>query len=139
MIDKSKREDGIFSREDFSFDEERDIYICPAGKILTTTGTVVNDDQSYTEPESATASMPAQNAMLPERAGTKGSAQHHEEARDVAGRAPRPKPTSDRAVIAKRSRCCLPTSSASCVLIGCVYGARAARSSSSRWQRSHRT
>jgi IS5 family transposase len=45
VIDKSKREDGTLSREDFTFDKERDVYICPAGKILTTTGTVVNDDQ----------------------------------------------------------------------------------------------
>ena len=45
VIDKSKREDGTFSREDFTFDKERDVYICPAGKILTTTGRVVNDDQ----------------------------------------------------------------------------------------------
>src|SRR5439155_8906981 len=45
IIDKSKREDGSFSRDDFLFDKERDIYICPAGKILTTTRKVVNDDQ----------------------------------------------------------------------------------------------
>src|SRR5207344_1305631 len=37
VIDKSKREDGTFSREDFKFDKERDIYTCPEGKILTTT------------------------------------------------------------------------------------------------------
>src|SRR5262245_10634948 len=37
VIDKSKREDGTFSREDFTFDKERDIYSCPAGKILTPT------------------------------------------------------------------------------------------------------
>src|SRR5919204_6564711 len=43
VIDKSKREDGTFSREDFTFDKEHDVYICPAGKILTTTGRVVND------------------------------------------------------------------------------------------------
>src|SRR6266478_6538037 len=30
VIDKSSREDGTFSREDFSFDLERNIYICPA-------------------------------------------------------------------------------------------------------------
>jgi hypothetical protein len=45
VIDKSKREDGTFLRDDFSFDKERDIYICPAGNILTTTRKVVNDDQ----------------------------------------------------------------------------------------------
>src|SRR5499427_4687865 len=43
VIDKSKREDGTFSREDFRFDEERNIYVCPAGKTLTTTGHVGPD------------------------------------------------------------------------------------------------
>src|ERR1700726_1440657 len=43
VIDKSKREDGTFSREDFRFDKERDIYICPAGKALTTTGHIGPD------------------------------------------------------------------------------------------------
>ncbi len=38
--DKSRREDGTFSRSDFTFDRERNIYICPAGKLLTTTGSV---------------------------------------------------------------------------------------------------
>jgi hypothetical protein len=45
VIDKSKREDGTFSRDDFSFDKERDLYICPAGKFLTTTRKVLDDDQ----------------------------------------------------------------------------------------------
>jgi transposase len=45
VIDKSKREDGTFSREDFTFDRERDIYICPADKVLITTGKIVNDEQ----------------------------------------------------------------------------------------------
>src|SRR5262245_5324792 len=43
VIDKSKREDGTFSREDFRFDEERNIYICPAGNVLTTTGHIGPD------------------------------------------------------------------------------------------------
>ena len=43
VIDKSKREDGTFSRGDFRYDAEQDVYVCPAGKILTTTGTLVND------------------------------------------------------------------------------------------------
>ena len=43
VIDKSKREDGTFSRIDFRYDAEQDVYICPAGKTLTTTGTLVND------------------------------------------------------------------------------------------------
>jgi hypothetical protein len=43
VFDKSKRMDGTFGRDDFIYDQERDIYICPGGKHLTTTGTLVND------------------------------------------------------------------------------------------------
>jgi hypothetical protein len=40
VIDKSKREDGSLSREDFVFDRERNLYVCPQGKLLHTTGTI---------------------------------------------------------------------------------------------------
>jgi hypothetical protein len=43
VFDKSARKDGTFSREDFSYDQAQDVYICPGGKTLTTTGTRVND------------------------------------------------------------------------------------------------
>jgi hypothetical protein len=46
VVDKSKREDGTFSREDFNFDKERNVYICPAGKVLTTTGKLFNDGET---------------------------------------------------------------------------------------------
>src|SRR6267143_4439881 len=46
VIDKSKREDGTFSRDDFTFDKDRNVYICPANKILTTTGKLVNDGET---------------------------------------------------------------------------------------------
>ncbi len=42
VIDKSKRTDGTFSREDFIYDTGRSSYTCPAGKTLTTTGKLVN-------------------------------------------------------------------------------------------------
>lgn len=44
VFDKSARTDGTFSREDFTYDHAGDIYRCPGGKTLTTTGTPVNDD-----------------------------------------------------------------------------------------------
>ena len=44
VIDKSKREDGTFSREDFTFDKQRNVYVCPAGKLLSTTGTVIDGE-----------------------------------------------------------------------------------------------
>ncbi len=40
------REDGIFNRDDFTFDKERNLYTCPAGKTLTTTGRLVNDGET---------------------------------------------------------------------------------------------
>jgi transposase len=46
VIDKSKREDGTFSRDDFTFDKERNVYTCPAGNTLKTTGRLVNDGET---------------------------------------------------------------------------------------------
>jgi transposase len=43
VFDKSKREDGTFSRVDFMYDHQGDVYVCPGGKMLTTKGTLVND------------------------------------------------------------------------------------------------
>ena len=42
--DKSARADGTFSRADFVFDPERNIYVCPGGAELTSTG---NIDQGH--------------------------------------------------------------------------------------------
>ena len=44
VFDKSARQDGTFSRDDFAYDHARDLYLCPGGKKLTTTGTLVNDN-----------------------------------------------------------------------------------------------
>jgi transposase len=41
--DKSTRDDGTFSRSDFAFDKEKNVYTCPAGKTLPTTGHVSTD------------------------------------------------------------------------------------------------
>jgi transposase len=43
VLDKSAREDGTFSRDDFIYDHAGDVYFCPAGKMLSTSGTPVND------------------------------------------------------------------------------------------------
>jgi hypothetical protein len=44
VFDKSQRSDDTFSRSDFTYDHEGDVYVCPGGKKLATTGTLVNDD-----------------------------------------------------------------------------------------------
>ena len=42
VFDRSKRDDGTFSRSDFRYDPTSDVYHCPAGKTLTPSGTLVN-------------------------------------------------------------------------------------------------
>jgi transposase len=44
VLDKSARPDGSFSRVDFTFNRERNIYVCPGGAELTSTG---NIDQGH--------------------------------------------------------------------------------------------
>jgi transposase len=41
--DMSKRDDGTFSRSEFRFDSRRNVYVCPAGETLTTSGRVHSD------------------------------------------------------------------------------------------------
>ena len=43
VFDKSARKDGTFSRSEFAYDHDGDVYLCPAGKMLTSRGTLVND------------------------------------------------------------------------------------------------
>lgn len=43
VFDKSARQDGTFSRDDFIYDHVGDVYLCPGGKMLTTTGSGIND------------------------------------------------------------------------------------------------
>jgi hypothetical protein len=52
---------------------------------------------------------------------------------------PRRRRSRNRAATARRSRCCSRTLSAFCGSVDCACEAQAVRSSSSRWQRSHRT
>jgi len=47
VLDRSKREDGTFSRDDFRYDESTDTYTCPAGKRLTTTGRINAGDAIF--------------------------------------------------------------------------------------------
>src|SRR5579872_6757256 len=43
VFDKSARTDGTFSRDEFRYDAKRDIYRCPGGTPMHTSGTLVND------------------------------------------------------------------------------------------------
>jgi transposase len=85
VIDKSKREDGTFSREDFTFDKERNVYTCPAGKILTTTGKIMNDDLlAYRASKLDCDVCPFKMRCCPREPARKIPRSIYEDARDVA-------------------------------------------------------
>src|ERR1700752_2638607 len=85
VVDKSKREDGTFSREEFTFHKERDSYTCPAGKTLTTTRKVVNDDQLlYRASKLHCEVCPVKMRCCPKEPARKIPRSVYEEARDVA-------------------------------------------------------
>jgi transposase len=86
VIDKSKRQDGTFSREDFKFDKERNVYICPANKILTTTGTVIDDGETlrYLASTSDCRGCPLKARCCPNASFRRIPRSVYEEARDVA-------------------------------------------------------
>lgn len=85
VIDKSMRDDGTFTRADFTFDKERDIYTCPAGKILKTTRRVMNDDQLlYRASKRDCEACPFKMRCCPKEPARKIPRSTYEEARDVA-------------------------------------------------------
>ena len=86
VIDKSKREDGTFSREDFLYDKERDTYTCPAGKTLKTSGRLVNGGATllYMASTYDCAPCPLKSKCCAKSPQRKVPRDVNEEARDVA-------------------------------------------------------
>ena len=86
VIDKSKRADGTFSRDDFVFDKERNVYTCPAGKTLTTTGRLVNDGETlyYRASMRDCRCCPLKAQCCPKAPYRRVPRSVYEEARDVA-------------------------------------------------------
>jgi len=86
VFDKSARKDRTFSREDFTYDHERDVYFCPGGKTLTTTGTRVNDDATilYRATKHDCAGCALKSRCCPNSPARKVPRSIHEGARDMA-------------------------------------------------------
>ena len=86
VVDKSKRDDGTFSREDFTFDKERNVYICPTGKVLTTTGKMATDGETlyYLARTRDCRSCPLKSQCCPKAPLRRVPRSIYEEARDVA-------------------------------------------------------
>jgi transposase len=86
VFDKSARKDGTFSREDFTYDQERDVYFCPGDKTLTTTGTRVNDDATilYRAAKHDCSGCALKSRCCPNTPTRKVPRSIHEGARDMA-------------------------------------------------------
>jgi transposase len=83
--DKGRREDGTFSRSDFAFDKKRNVYVCPTGKLLTTTGRV-HDGRTilYLASTRDCSSCPIKSQCTPNMTFRKIPRDVHEDARDQA-------------------------------------------------------
>jgi transposase len=86
VFDKSQRTDGTFSRDDFRYDHDGDMYFCPAGKMLATKGTLVNDGATLLYRASAFDCGPCslKARCSPNTPARKIPRSIHEGARDVA-------------------------------------------------------
>jgi len=86
VFDKSARKDGTFSRDDFTYDHERDVYYCPGGMELATTGTLVNDGTTmlYRALQRECAGCALKSRCCPSTPARKVPRSIHEGARDMA-------------------------------------------------------
>ena len=86
VFDKSARDDGTFSREDFAYDLEHDLYVCPSGKVLSSTGTLVNDGATllYRASKHDCDACELKPRCCPKMPARKVPRSIHEQARDVA-------------------------------------------------------
>src|SRR3984957_14127468 len=83
--DKSNREDGTFSRSDFTFDRDRNVYVCPADKLLKTTGNVGDDHAvRYRASKLDCSACPLKPRCCPNTPSRKVPRDLHEDARDHA-------------------------------------------------------
>jgi transposase len=85
--DKSQRDNGTFSRDDFAFDKKRNRYTCPAGQTLTTTGRVHrNGSVRYLISITTCRACPLKQQCCPNMAARQITRNANEDARDVARR-----------------------------------------------------
>ena len=85
VIDKSRREDGSLSRQDFTFDKDRNVYVCPQGKRLHTTGRIHDGETIlYRARTSDCGPCPLKLKCCPKAPERKIPRSIYEEARDAA-------------------------------------------------------
>jgi transposase len=86
VFDKSVRTDGTFSRDQFHYDAKRDIYRCPGGTPMRTTGTLVNDGATliYRASKNDCGACALKPRCCPKDPARKVQRSIHEGARDLA-------------------------------------------------------
>ena len=102
VFDKSRRTDGTFSREDFRYDPASDSYRCPGGKLMRTTGTLVNDGATliYRASKQDCSGCALKPRCCPREPQRRVPRSVHESARDIA----RDISKSDAWLISRRQR-----------------------------------
>jgi transposase len=115
VIDKSTREDGTFSRSDFTYDPETDTYTCPEGTTLTTSGRIVNEGTTriYLGSTFDCGPVSSRSDAVPIRRRARSRAASTSTQERSHARWPARQPSSGRVRAASASRCCLPISSGS--------------------------
>ncbi|MCV9938211.1 transposase [Boseaceae bacterium BT-24-1] len=118
VFDKSQRRDGTFSRSDFAYDHDRDLYICPGGKELWQFRCAVAVPRGGIDREGLmryrAVKRDCDTCSLKPRCCPKELARKllrpiHEGARNMGTTSPPPMPTSPRDANGSRSRCCSRT------------------------------
>jgi len=85
VFDKSKRDDGTFSRSDFRYNPTGDVYHCPGGKRLGTSGTVHEGKTLLYRASKLDCDVcPLKPQCCPKEPSRKIPRDIHEHARDVA-------------------------------------------------------
>src|SRR3954452_7290035 len=98
--------DGSCSRDDFTYDHEGDVYFCPAGKMLTCKGTVVNDNQLlYRASKYDCDACSFKPRCCPREPARKVPRSIYEGLVTWPATSPRPMPTAPHAGSGRRSRC----------------------------------
>ena len=102
VMDHSNRPDRTFSREDFRYYPASDSYRCPDGKLLRTTGTLVNDGATliYRASKQDCSTCALKPRCCPKDPQRKVTRSVHESARDLA----RDISKSDAWLISRRQR-----------------------------------
>ena len=125
------RTDGMFSRSDFTYDAGRDVYICPNGRPMRTSGTVHDGRvRNYlSQPATAVFASSSNDARVHRSRRLLAISMKKHATMPAHSRARRS--SSDRAMRARKWKCGLRTSRSTIASSACACGGSLARATSS--------